>query len=599
MEESRIGIRRWAARAAAAAFILSGAAGAAEDYSQWAHSADVFLNTLPDGANVTGEVRNFPVLIRLDGSVFDFAQARGKGQDVRFAKADGTRLAYQIERWDSAGAAADLWVRVDTVFGNSMDQGFKMLWGNASAADSSKGAAVFDTAQGYAAVWHLGGAAAAARANSVAQGLAAAPKNYDGDESRPGVTGLCDSLDGTAAGDYLDLGAGYADFTGGFTYSVWANPSVAGSYAKLLDIGNGAGIDNIALFRVATGADLSFKNWSGVDTSRRVTAPGALALNEWQHIVLAVSGKQARIYRNGALVAADTIAVTLANVARTKNYIGRSNWVSNAYYTGKIDEPWISRTERSADWVRLCYANQKPGQTFASFVKPLQCTSRFGAPKDTAIIEGSRVQLDGTADCATGYSWSLVSGPGGVILDPSVKSLQIYLPRITHDTSVVYRFTAHFDSDRTQDVRIAIKEAIPDPVFTLPAAMDWNGGDTLTLKPDITNLAAIRASRDSTLFYSWELNGVAADTAWLSDGLRLDKCSGQGSLDVTLCLGNGGPPACHSTHVTVGAATGVRKRPAPAPAGEAAARRDLRGRWLDGRGKRAGYSVPAGAVTKD
>lgn len=591
---------RWRRAAAMAAFTAM--ACGAEDWSQWAHSADVFLNTLPDGANVTSTIRNFPVLIRLDGSLFSFSQARGDGRDIRFTKPDGTRLPHQIERWDSAAALADVWVRVDTVLGSSMDQGFKMLWGNPAASDSSSGKAVFDTADGWTSVWHLGGAAAAARANSAAGGNPAAPINYDGDESRAGISGLCDSLDGAAVGDYLDLGAGYTDFSGGFTYSVWTAPSNTASYGKLLDIGNGAGIDNIALFRVATGPDLAFKAWNNIDTTRRVTAGGALAQNEWQHIVLTVAGKQARLYRNGALVAAsDSLAVVLSIKARTKNYIGRSNWPANAYYAGKIDEPWIARKARDADWIRLAYANQKPGQTFASFVKPTQCTSAFAAPRDTALLEGSHLELTGLADCASGFSWELVSGPGARILDPASNPLQVQLPRITHDTSIVYRFTAHFAGDSSREVKVTVKEGIPDPVFTLPPALSWSGKDSLVLRPDIANLAAIRASPDSILFWSWSMTGAAADTAWLADGLRLLKCDG-GNLQVTLCLDNNSGPVCRSTPVTVGASTGT-KPPVAAAAPEARACRDVKGRWIPPgrpvhREEPAGYSVPASVPSR-
>jgi hypothetical protein len=597
MAISRVGFRLWPAAAACAA-LCAPPAPAAEDMAQWAHSADVYLNTLPDGANVTDAVRNFPVLLRLDGALFDFSQARGKGQDVRFTKADGTPLAYEIERWDSAAAAAAVWVRIDTVLGNSADQSFKMRWGMPTAPDNSDGPAVFDTADGYAAVWHLGGGAAVPRANSAAGGLPAAPLNYDGDESRPGMAGLCDSLDGAAAGDYLDLGDGYADFSGGFTYTVWTNPASAASYGKLLDIGNGTGIDNIALFRVAGTADLAFKNWNGTDTSKRVVAAGALALNQWQLIGLTVSGKQVRIYRNGSLAATDSIANTLANKARLSNFLGRSNWTSNAYFAGKFDEPWIARTARGADWMRLAYANQKPDQNLVSFVKPVICAASFAAPADTSVSEATSLELTATADCAAGFTWIQVSGPPIGILDPDNKRLQIYLPRVDRDTTLVFRFTAHYDSDRVRDVKVTLRNLIPDPVFTLAAPKNWNGSDSLVLAPDIANLAAIEASRDSTLAWDWSLGGLAADTAWMAGGLRLLKCGSQGNLTVTLCLSNGGEPVCRTAELSVGAATGLRTARDPRRQGPRARFRDLRGRLLPA-GKPAGYVVPSLPVKKE
>jgi hypothetical protein len=67
-------------------------------------------------------------------------------------------LSYQIVRWVNGASyhdTAEIWVKVDTVFGNSNDHYIKMYWGNSLASDSSNGNAVFDTASGFAGVWHL------------------------------------------------------------------------------------------------------------------------------------------------------------------------------------------------------------------------------------------------------------------------------------------------------------------------------------------------------------------------------------------------------------------------------------------------------------
>src|SRR6185295_9700140 len=73
---------------------------------------------------------------------------------IRFSKADNTTaLPYQIESWTSTSAA--IWVQVDTVKGNSNAQSIRMHWGNGAAASQSSGPAVFDSANGYKAVFHL------------------------------------------------------------------------------------------------------------------------------------------------------------------------------------------------------------------------------------------------------------------------------------------------------------------------------------------------------------------------------------------------------------------------------------------------------------
>src|SRR5690606_13452558 len=112
---------------------------AQEDYSTWSHHRDVLLNTTITVAGVTPDVTDFPVLVRLGaGDSAVFAQSLGDGADIRFTKAgDTVRLPHEIGHWDSAGKSAAVWVKVDTVKGNSTENLIRMHWGSASAADSS------------------------------------------------------------------------------------------------------------------------------------------------------------------------------------------------------------------------------------------------------------------------------------------------------------------------------------------------------------------------------------------------------------------------------------------------------------------------------
>src|SRR6185295_4428683 len=106
------------------------------DLTKFKYSKAVKLNTTAAGAGVTGNVSSFPVPVMLNAMSFDFSQAKDHGEDVRFAKSDGTLLPYAIESWDKAGQAAVLWVKVD-VLGNNDAQSFQMHWGSPDATDAS------------------------------------------------------------------------------------------------------------------------------------------------------------------------------------------------------------------------------------------------------------------------------------------------------------------------------------------------------------------------------------------------------------------------------------------------------------------------------
>lgn len=529
-------------------------AGAAENYSAWGRSADLIMDTSPAGANVPGQVINFPMLVRLTSADFPFSEARGKGQDIRFAKVDGTPLDYEIERWDSAQARAEVWVKVDLIAGNKAGQIVKMFWGNATAADSSDGKAVFSTNQ--IGVWHMGGTGTGARANSAA-GPAAVPSNYDGDESRTGIIGFADSLDGKDPGDYLDIGDGYQDFSAGFTFSVWAYPTAAGKYARFFELGNGENADNIMLTRDSTTDNIRFDNYISGSPVSKLQTGAAISLNQWQHFAVTVSGGNVKIFKNGVIIASGAMGNAFSGNQRTSNFIGKSGWAWDAYFQGMLDEPEITKVGRSDNWIKLCYQNQKSGQAFVVFKPTSVCVSNFKGPADMIADEGATVRLDGTADCTASLSWTALSGPAPRILDPESRTLIVTLPRVAADTAIVYRFAAAYgDSTFHDDVTVRVRNAIPDPVFTLPANPIWNGADTMAFRPSIANMAQMTAAGNAALHWTWTLKGMEADTAWLRDGLLLKKALAEGRLEVGLCLDNSGSPVCKSATVTVSNAAG-------------------------------------------
>ncbi|MCX7725335.1 MAG: DUF2341 domain-containing protein, partial [Chitinispirillaceae bacterium] len=124
-------------------------------YSAWKYSAKILFNTTESGANIEENLYEFPVLLRLNGTIFDFSKVKNRGEDIRFVKSDGTPLPYEIERWDRNNSKAEIWIKVDTIYGNCSSKWIAMYWGNSEAVDSSTPESVFDTAKGFQGVWHL------------------------------------------------------------------------------------------------------------------------------------------------------------------------------------------------------------------------------------------------------------------------------------------------------------------------------------------------------------------------------------------------------------------------------------------------------------
>ncbi len=156
--------------------------------------------------------------------------------------------------------------------------------------------------------------------------------------------------------DYIQLPPGFANFNAGMTISVWAKPSVAGSWARFIDFGNftqgGAQIDNILFTRYGVDPTVRFDSGGGA-----VNAANVMALNEWQHFGITMTQTGAvTIYKNGLSIQTGTVARP-AVVERNYNYIGKSNWTADALYSGAMDEIKIYNYALSADDMATLYSD--------------------------------------------------------------------------------------------------------------------------------------------------------------------------------------------------------------------------------------------------
>jgi Concanavalin A-like lectin/glucanases superfamily/Domain of unknown function (DUF2341) len=334
--------------------------------SAWNNSQKVFLNTATSGAGVPENMYNFPVLLRLTKLNFDFLSARTNGSDVRFIKADNTALPYQIERWDAVNGFAEIWVGVDTVFGNNNTQYFTMLWGNSDAVDASNSGAVFDTGVGFQGVWHMGdtdGVSCVDATNNHYDGTLYAMSSAS---SVTGAIGAARMFDG--ATNYIimsNTASSKLNFLQNGTYSV-----SAWVYTEVLDLNYHSIISKsnqqygLQLGNQNTWVFFEFENKQGWETTE---APATV--KTWQYLVAVRSGAKQYIYVNGAL-ADSTITMTSDGSDRytSENVcIGKRAGETNRWWDGMIDEVRIYSCPNSANWIKLCYMNQKATDALVTF----------------------------------------------------------------------------------------------------------------------------------------------------------------------------------------------------------------------------------------
>jgi len=362
----------------------------ADDYTEWTHSRRLLLNTSSTGAGIAENVTNVPVLLRLNPGNFKyFSQVRDTGADLRFAKSNGTHLPYQIERWAHTSAAidtAEIWILIDTVYGNSPSQSITMYWGNATAADSSNSAAVFDTANGFAAVYHF-----AEDGNITGGGYKDATVNAnDGTgmsmtttSDTAGVLGMCSSFDGTA--DYIRIPSHTSLNPTTISVSAWIKPSKwTDSYTTIISKQETAtpwkGIDFRKVFGDSTARKIEAGFVGANDSSFQKTG-GDVSTGIWQHVAFTYNGSALYIYNNGlksdSLVKTGSIAPSASEIN-----IGRNPGTANRWFKGLIDEVTLSGTARSANWIKLAYENQKTAQTLIPTVPVLTW--------DTSVTTGTQ-----------------------------------------------------------------------------------------------------------------------------------------------------------------------------------------------------------------
>ncbi|HAJ78298.1 MAG TPA: hypothetical protein DCO75_00880, partial [Fibrobacteres bacterium] len=342
-----------------------------EDYSTWNYSKKVNINTSQSGANTSSLVEKFPVLIRFTDSTFAFSQAQDDGRDIRFAKLDGTRLPYEIERWDRINKLAEIWVLVDSVKANSGTQFIRMYWGKTGVTSNSSGSAVFDTSNGFKGVWHLDESSGSMH-DATYNGYAGSINGNQAQAS--GEIGYAQTYDGT--GDYSDMGNVLNTGTSNFTISLWVKRLSVGTIQTIVAKSNGGSPSSTygGLFAFSTSNYISFytasggSSWGDAGTFSIFSNLAISDITNW-HMVTMIINKSAnsscKIYIDGidrtGTITGDITGV--GSVSNTVNFRLASESDGDYQYNGLIDQAVVSFSARSSDWINLSYQNQKTSQT--------------------------------------------------------------------------------------------------------------------------------------------------------------------------------------------------------------------------------------------
>lgn len=343
-----------------------------EDLSTWAHSRPILMDPKAAGLSLSADVADIPVLVRLGRGNFAFDQAGEGGRDLRFAAADGTPLAYAVERWGSD--TAEVWVRLPQVSA-SVKTSFTLYWGKSAARAGSSPASVFSINDNWRAYYafsdSVSSSGSATAGDATLNGFNAAGTAVVGTDAAIGH-GFGFSA---ALGSHVLAPASATSGLKAFTVMAWVREKSAVSAGgmpiqdpQILGTGLiGSGAEQFGLAS-KNGALEGWVAGSPITTYNSQTGGAQLNDGSWHLVAVSAAGTDFDVYADGK--PAFTLAGSDLPLTGSGLGIGGVNafdgsW--NAGFTGDIDAVQILGEAKSADWMALAYAVQRPAASLLAF----------------------------------------------------------------------------------------------------------------------------------------------------------------------------------------------------------------------------------------
>ena len=346
----------------------------------WAFRKPLTLDATGAGAATSASVEDTAILIRLHAGNFGyFTDTRADGADIRFiAGDDKTPLAFHIESFDPASGMAFIWVKVPTIAPGTSDTIY-MYYGNPSAPAASDSGASYDVNEVLA--YHFASIPpqdATSYANQPVESTAVA---NPGSVIGPGVAfSGAESIKVTGSSTVRLLP------DRGLTISAWVNvPDSPQSDEVLVELADPAapfvrlGIAGLAPYaRVNDGI-------ATVETERAASLlPGS-----WGLVTAVISTNRVALYLDGREVSGIDTQFTETGGTLT---IGASGAATD-FLTAQVDELTIANTARSADWIKLQFANQGQDEKLVRYGE--DASRESGGEPSYFLVTLQQVTVDG------------------------------------------------------------------------------------------------------------------------------------------------------------------------------------------------------------
>jgi hypothetical protein len=330
-------------------------------YTSWLFTRSVVINTSSSGVFTSSNITNFPLLIRLSSVNFDFSQTKADGSDLRVSKSNGTPLPFEIEQWDAVHNRAAIWVKVDTIYTGNDSQSVTLYWGNSDAPRCSSDSSVFDTTDNVVSAWHLNNGCKDATGNRHDATVVSAADTS-------GIIGGCKTFNGS---DSIRI-PGLLGSPASVSISAWAQLDSTDS------IGGGEiiSIGDAAMIRMDYTHDSSgtsgITHISNGTKFNEICSGNFLKNTGWHFIAFTFDPMFFRytLYIDGIKASTHTETNLTLNYSGVggNTIIGKHGNGKTGYgFYGRIDEVRVYREAMSADYIKLCYMNQKENDCLLTF----------------------------------------------------------------------------------------------------------------------------------------------------------------------------------------------------------------------------------------
>jgi hypothetical protein len=152
-----------------------------------------------------------------------------------------------------------------------------------------------------------------------------------------GKLGHAVSLDGS--NDYIALPTGVVNGLTTATIAAWVNLTSVSSWMRIFDFGTGT--TNYMFLAPKSNSGLRFAIMTpSSGGEQQITWSSSLSTNTWAHVAVVLNGGTGTLYVNGVQVAQNTaMTLTPSSLGATNlNYIGKSQFGSDPYLPGRVDD---------------------------------------------------------------------------------------------------------------------------------------------------------------------------------------------------------------------------------------------------------------------